>query len=58
MLVRVARSIHIKTTASGWMKQTSSSTSFFMIWDPHAWHDQSHGVRSAYLGPVREGTRH
>jgi hypothetical protein len=31
MSVRVARSSHIRTTAMGWRKQTSSSKSFFMV---------------------------
>jgi len=31
MSVRVARSSHIRTTAMGWRKQTSSSRSFFMV---------------------------
>ena len=30
-LERVARSIQISTTASGWMKQTSNSISFFTL---------------------------
>src|SRR5215475_13119223 len=40
-LLRVARSIHISTTASGWMKQTSISNSFFTIRNlPRRWaHD-------------------
>jgi hypothetical protein len=31
MSERVAKSIHISTTATGWMKQTSISNSFFTL---------------------------